>query len=311
MVKKILEGVKQGLIYKLFPEFAPNSHFDINLLKNVPEISRENKQLILSFAAGRSGQRWTNKIFTSHQNCNGACERFPDFEAYYRFVTWNKLPIDLSGFYDLLEKASDYDWQNADISIHSSPYFAFGIEELTKKLKPDYLFFHLRKPEDVINSNYLKGWYAGDFLHLEKDKVLGIQPLNLTYLHRNLGRIYPKDDFWDEWTQLTQIGKISWYYTTLNTYLYEKFKKLTNTKQWFFKLSDIDQNYDYYRFLAQKFELSPLLSKKEYLLLKGKMKNKGAKRRNISDWTSQEKKEYERFVDPFMDIYNEIKTTGL
>ena len=36
----------------------------------------DNNKLALSFGAGRSGQNWFSKIFNSHLNWIGTCERF-------------------------------------------------------------------------------------------------------------------------------------------------------------------------------------------------------------------------------------------
>ena len=58
----------------------------------------ENNKLALSFAAGRSGQNWFSKIFNSHSNWIGSCERFADFEAFYRYVSYYNLPIYKEGF---------------------------------------------------------------------------------------------------------------------------------------------------------------------------------------------------------------------
>ena len=41
-----------------------------------------DNNLALSFGSGRSGQNWFSKIFNSHSNWIGSCERFADFEAF-------------------------------------------------------------------------------------------------------------------------------------------------------------------------------------------------------------------------------------
>ena len=43
--------------------------------------NNDNK-LALGFGAGRSGQNWFSKIFNSHPNWIGTCERFADYEAF-------------------------------------------------------------------------------------------------------------------------------------------------------------------------------------------------------------------------------------
>jgi len=270
----------------------------------------ENRELILSIAAGRSGQNWMTSIFTSHSNCSGGCHRMIGFEELYRYITWYQLPVDLEAFYDAVQSLIIKDWSQSSLSIYSSPFFAFGLDELVNRFNPDYCFFHIRDPESVINSNFVKGWYSK--IPSKRPKLIpGPQPLLTETLNHNLGRIMPKDDYYDEWEKLTQIGRITWYYVTINSYLYEKYKTIPESKKWFFKLSEIDQNYDYYReVLTEKFNLSPILKKNHFLALKSKMKNKGKSRRLTSDWSDKDKRDYNNIIEPFMHIYDSLKTSG-
>ena len=95
----------------------------------------------ISFGAGRCGQNWFSKIFNSHPNWVATNERFAQYEAFYRYICYYNLPIYKDGFMKLLELASKRDMAKFQNSFISSPYFALGVEELTNKLKPDYIFF--------------------------------------------------------------------------------------------------------------------------------------------------------------------------
>ena len=63
----------------------------------------KNNKLFLSFGSGRSGQNWFSKLFNSHKNWIGSAERFADYEAFYRYITYYKLPISKHGFFNLLK----------------------------------------------------------------------------------------------------------------------------------------------------------------------------------------------------------------
>ena len=58
----------------------------------------KNNKLFLSFGSGRSGQNWFSKLFNSHKNWVGSAERFADFEAFYRYITYYYLSINSSFF---------------------------------------------------------------------------------------------------------------------------------------------------------------------------------------------------------------------
>ena len=68
-----------------------------------------NNKFILSFCAGRCGQNWFSKIFNSHSNWIGTSERFADFEAFYRYISYYNLPIEKEGVFQLLELATNRD----------------------------------------------------------------------------------------------------------------------------------------------------------------------------------------------------------
>ena len=103
------------------PSFEQLSHFE-NFQKN-----SENK-LALSFGAGRCGQNWFAKIFNSHQNWIGSCERFSEFESFYRYITYYDLPINKEGIFKLFLLASKMDMAKFQNTFIASPYLSFGVD---------------------------------------------------------------------------------------------------------------------------------------------------------------------------------------
>ena len=81
------------------------------LLKYKSFSRARNNKLILGFGAGRCGQNWFAKIFNSHPNWIGTCERFSEFEAFYRYITYYDLPIDKESFLNFLT------WQQIEILL--------------------------------------------------------------------------------------------------------------------------------------------------------------------------------------------------
>ena len=64
---------------------------------------KESNKFGLGLGAGRSGQNWFSKIFNSHPNWIGTAERFADYEAFYRYVSYYNLEINKDGFFKLIE----------------------------------------------------------------------------------------------------------------------------------------------------------------------------------------------------------------
>ena len=74
-------------------------------------------------------------------------------------------------------------------SLIATPYLSFGVKEVTKILKPDYIFFNLRNPINTIESLHKKGWY----LNYENKKIIDSPHIDISdSQYRSFSRIIPK-----------------------------------------------------------------------------------------------------------------------
>ena len=268
-------------------------------------IKKKENKLALSFGAGRSGQNWFAKIFNNHSNWIGTCERFVDYEAFYRYITYYNLPINKEGIFKLFELASNRDMAKYQNTFIASPYLSFGIEELTKKLNPDYLFFHIRDPIKSIECFYEKNWYLNTNDFEIKSPLIDIS----LSLHRTLSRIVPKNEFLKEWLKLTRIGKITWFWAAMNKSIYDDFNKIRNIDKFFVKLEEVNQNYKTYEQLVDKFNFEDKMNKRQFYDVINKAPNRGPnKKYEYKNWNNQEKQEFENIINKIFPIYDNIKT---
>lgn len=259
----------------------------------------------LSFGAGRCGQKWFAEIFNSHSNWIGTCERFSDYEAFYRYISYYELPINKEGFFKIFELSSNRDMAIYNNTFISSPFLSFGVEELFKRLNPNYLFFHIRDPIKAVESLHRKGWY----LDVQNFKTIGATIDISVSLHRTLSRIVPKDDYINEWYKLTRVGKVTWFWATINRAIWDDFNKIQNVDKFFVRLEDVDQNYGFYERLSDKFNFENKLTKKEFYNVINKAPNRGpTDKYEYTDWNDQEKKEFKNIIENFFPYYNKIKT---
>ena len=269
---------------------------------------RIDNKFILSFGAGRCGQNWFAKIFNSHSNWIGTCERFSDFEAFYRFISFHNIPINKDDFFEILNLARNRDMAKYQNTLIASPYFSFGVEELSKKLNPDYLIFNLRDPVNSVESFYKKGWY----LNFENKDLKNIKNFSFYFsnnLTRSFSRIIPRTEFFNEWMKLTRIGKITWFWAISNSYIFNNFNKIEDIDKFFLRLEDIDQNYDFYQHLSDKFSFNNKMSKKKFFNVINKAPNKGpSDKYKYSNWSNLEKKEFNNIIDKIFPHYDKIKT---
>ena len=264
-----------------------------------------DNKFALSFGAGRCGQNWFAKIFNSHSNWIGTCERFADYEAFYRYISYYNLPIDKEGVFKLFELASNRDMAKYQNTFIASPYLSFGVNELYERLSPNYLFFNIRNPIKSVESFYRKGWYLNLNNFTINSPLIDISD----NLKRTFSRIVPHGEFFKEWIELTRIGKIAWYWATINKAIYDDFNKIKNVKKFSIKLEDVDQNYEIYEKLFNKFNFKNKMTKKQFYGVINKAPNKGPNDKyNYKDWNNLEKKEFENIINEIFPHYDKIKT---
>ncbi|MDC0249942.1 hypothetical protein OAK18_00900 [Candidatus Pelagibacter sp.] len=268
---------------------------------------RKNDNLLaLSFGAGRSGQNWFSKIFNSHSNWVGTCERFADYEAFYRYVCYYNLPISKESFFNLIELSSKRDMSKYQNSFISSPYLSLGVKELTDRLKPNSIFFNIRNPIQTVESLYNKGWYENINDQKEIDSPL-IDISDSQY--RSFSRIVPKGEFLKEWLLLTRVGKITWFWATVNNSIYNDFFKIENIDKFFVKLEDVNQNYHIYERLTKKFDFKNKMTESQFYKVLNKASNNDNNLNHVyKNWTNIEKKEFEKIISSTFPYYDKIST---
>ena len=267
---------------------------------------KDNNVLALSFGAGRSGQNWFSKIFNSHPNWIGTCERFADYEAFYRYICYYNLPISKNGFIDLIELSSKRDMAKYQNSFISSPYLSFGIEELTNRLKPNSIFFNIRNPIKTVESLYNKGWYQNFNTQREINSPL----IDITdSQYRSFSRIIPKGEYLKEWISLSRIGKITWFWSTVNKTIYDNFNNIQNIDKYYVKLEDVNQNYDIYEKLSKKFNFKNKMTESQFYKVLNKTPNNDTKLNHVyRNWNNVEKKEFENIIKSTFPYFDNIST---
>ena len=266
----------------------------------------DNNILALSFGAGRSGQNWFSKIFNSHPNWVGTCERFADYEAFYRFICYYNLPISKNGFIDLIELSSKRDMAKYQNSFISSPYLSFGVEELTNRLKPNSIFFNIRNPIKTVESLYNKGWYQ----NLNSQKEINSPLIDITdSQYRSFSRIIPKGEYLKEWLSLSRIGKITWFWSTVNKTIYDNFNNIQNIDKYYVKLEDVNQNYAVYEKLSKKFNFKNKMTESEFYKVLNKTPNNDTNLNHVyKNWNNVEKKEFENIINSTFPYFDNIST---
>ena len=263
-----------------------------NIDRIYDEEIHKGKKLILGTFVARSGTRWLCDIFSSHKNVTGSVERYAEAESFFRYVTYHSLPIDLSGVCALLKQGIINDWKNSDLSVVFSPYFSHGIHQLADNLKPKEFIIAITEPRFVVQSLYNKGFFKEDYFYNNKDNVIGFQPHVGIKSSHFFGRVIPSGVDYVYWSNLSRIGKISWWGNRIITDIFMQITKIDKRKVFIFDLAVADQNYKYYCNLAKQFNLLPKMNEQDFLSLKSKTVKKTD---NVPHkWSIIENEEFER-----------------
>ena len=119
----------------------------------------------------------------------------------------------------------------------------------------------------------------------------------------------PKGDFLEKWLSLSRVGKITWFWSTVNKIIYDDFNNIQNIDKFFVKLEDVNQNYAIYEKLSKKFNFENKLTKGQFYNVLNKAANyKTSFNYLYKDWSDLEKKEFENIIYNNFPHYDEITT---
>lgn len=267
------------------------------------------KKLVLGTLAARSGTRVFGDIINAHKNATGITERYFEAESMYRYIKYNNLPIDTSGIITLIKKGIVDDWKRGDIAFVNSPFFSHGIKELNDILKPSHILFAINNPEFTVQSIYNKGFFSQKYIRKDNNLALGFQPAfpQKWYWLYLFARLVPNGDFYNEWSSLTRIGKISWWGSMVNKEIWNQLKDIQKEKIIIFDLDEaIKDYYTYYVKIAKKIGLDPLLDEKRLQKIRSKGIKSAHNQKHV--WSEKERDEFNKYSKDWFDLYKELRS---
>lgn len=276
---------------------------DRNIAEAYSLMRREgtDKKLYMTVTTGRSGIKWLHGIFKAHENVTAGSERNPIEESFYRYVKHHGLAVDVSGVLHLTMRDIMKDWESCDVSVIGSPYFSHDFYEIYETLKPDRVIWGINDPRFTVQSFFNKGWYLYEEDYLDHTLACGMQSVVGSRWNRAFSRIVPRGDFYGEWCELTRVGKISWFLNSIHMEIWAAIQRIAKKDVWIFRLEEANQNYSYYQNFSKKFELTPSLSKADFLSLKKAASHEGE---NVEhDWSQIELSEFEHYSADLMQLY--------
>ena len=279
--------------------------------EKVANISSKNLSKRVGFAigTGRCGTKFLYRVFDLEPQVASVHERNPLNETFHRYCKWYDLPLDHEGFLQTKECEIKQDLEKYSFSFEASAFLSLSVQELYDRFEAKFILL-VRSPEQVVNSYLCKGWY--DKIAMRANPNLAPSYQDCRAFHHFLGRIMPSGEKFQQWNQMSRVGKLAWYWNALNAKVLEQFKDIPETHWRVEKLEDL--SYSRYLEIAQFLGFQPTVTQEEYGKLarrRPNAMNQLAQQRpkayantsTISAWTTSEIAEFETQVAPIAERF--------
>ena len=256
-------------------------------------MSTRNMRGNVGFAigTGRCGTKFLAEVMTQESYASSVHERNPLNETFHRYCKWYNLPVDHGGFLHTKTLEIQQDLEQYRFSFEASAFLSLSVQELYDRFDAKFILL-LRNPIKVINSYLRKGWYEKPFIRENPDLALGYQDCRM--FHHFLGRIVPSGEPFERWNQMSRVGKLAWYWKTLNSSVIEQFEKIPETHWRIERLEDLD--YDRYLELTDFLGFRSTVPRRAYQKLQQCRPNALDRIPTPADWSETEVAEFEAEV---------------
>ncbi len=257
-----------------------------------------SNKVIFAIGTGRCGTKFIHKITSLEPSIASVHERNPLNESFHRYCKWYGLPVDHEGFLQTKEIEIKQDLEVKQISFESSSFLSLSVQELYQRFAAKFILL-VRSPEQVVNSYLRKGWYAKTAVRANPKLIPSYQ--DCYRFHHFLGRIMPSDEKFMQWNQMSRVGKIAWYWNTLNAKVLEQFENIPPTHWRIEKIEEL--SYDRYLSLAQFLGFQSTVSLDTYNSLVKSRPNTLTNVPTVATWNTSEIAEFESEVAPIAEKF--------
>ena len=244
-----------------------------------------------AIGTGRCGTKFLYSVIAREPGISSVHERNPLNEAFHRYCKWYQLPVDDEGFLHTMELNICQDLNNHHFSFEASAHLSLSVRELYSRFGAKFILL-VRSPERVVNSYLHKGWYDTPIIYTNSKLALGYQQ-SKGFQHF-LGRIVPMGEFFLQWDKMSRVGKLAWYWNTINALVLEQFEGIPKTNWRIEKLEEL--SYDRYLEITQFLGFQATVKRQTYNKIKYKRPNVQYNVPTIASWNMSEIIEFEREV---------------
>ena len=208
-------------------------------------------------------------------------------DSFMVYAQWNGLNVDHAGFVAQRRRWIAEARAEGRIYVESNPYLPLLSGILYRATQARFVFL-IRRPEDVVNSEYVKGWYREAVIRSDPSLAVGIQPEMAP--HHLFFRIMPSGEDYERWRALTRIGRIAWWWNTVNLRCWEELRKLPEKALRRIKIEEFD--YASYCDIHLFIGGATPLKHKEFDKIRARRPGRAPQHRTRADWSADEEREF-------------------
>jgi len=246
-----------------------------------------------AIGTGRCGTLFLHQLMEKEPDIASSHERNPENEAFHRYCKWHRLPVDDEGFLATKEKEILVDLEHHPYSFEASPYLALSVKELYARFGARFLFL-IRRPDGVVTSFVHKGFYRKPYSVKDLELAAGYQDQSPEHFFTYFARISPRGSFFRTWNDMTQVGKVAWFWKAYNERALEAIEELPRESYRVVRIEDLD--YPKYRELSQFLGFNTKVTQVDFDDLRLSRPHAFWRKRSVDQWTGQEMHEFESQV---------------
>ena len=243
-----------------------------------------------AIGTGRCGTLFLYQLMDREPLVASSHERNPDNETFHRFCKWHNLPVDHEGFLAAKEEEVRGDLKTHAFSFEASPYVSLSVKELHDRFGAKFIVL-IRRPDRVVTSFAHKGFYRHPYHVKDTNLATGYQNTGSETVRTFFARIAPRGDFLRTWNNMSQVGRVAWFWRAWNECTLGLLKELPENSYRIVRIEDL--NYEIYIELSRFLGYQALVSREDFDALRASRPHAFWRKRNVDQWSEQEIREFE------------------
>ena len=266
--------------------------FELNLKGKIKLRCRSTEgRVSFAIGTGRCGTKFLYSVIAREPGISSVHERNPLNEAFHRYCQWYRLPVDDEGFLNTKELEIQQDLKDHNFSFEASAHLSLSVRELYSRFGAKFILL-VRSPERVVNSYIRKEWYDNPIVYANSKLALGYQQ-SKGFQHF-LGRIVPMREKFLQWNEMSRVGKLAWFWNTINDNVLKQFEDIPKTHWRVEKIEEL--SYDRYLEITQFLGFQATVKRQKFDEIKRSRPNIQYNVPTVAAWNASEIIEFEKEV---------------